>query len=63
VIANARIALAFLTRLPVGDGRPLDAASLSRATLWFPAVGLLVGGIMGGTRLLADLALVAAAWG
>jgi adenosylcobinamide-GDP ribazoletransferase len=57
VIADARVALAFLTRLPVGDGRPLDAARLSRAALWFPAVGLLVGGIMGGTRLLADLAL------
>jgi adenosylcobinamide-GDP ribazoletransferase len=57
VIADARVALAFLTRFPVGDGRPLDAVGLSRAALWFPVVGLLVGGIMGGTRLLADLAL------
>ena len=57
MIGDARVALAFLTRLPVGDGRPLDAATLSRAALWFPAVGLLVGAIMGGTRLLADLAL------
>src|SRR5262245_9916005 len=56
---SARVAVAFLTRVPVGDAQPLTAATLSRAAGWFPAVGLLVGGVLGGTRLLADLALPA----
>jgi adenosylcobinamide-GDP ribazoletransferase len=56
VIADARAAVAFLTRLPVG-GRELTGAGLSRAALWFPAVGLLVGGLMAGTRALANLVL------
>jgi adenosylcobinamide-GDP ribazoletransferase len=56
VIADARAAVAFLTRLPVGASE-LTAASLSRAAPWFPAVGLLVGGVMAGTRALADIAL------
>lgn len=54
---DARTATAFLTRLPVGPRGHLDAAAMRRAALWFPAVGLLVGGVLGGTRLLADLAL------
>jgi adenosylcobinamide-GDP ribazoletransferase len=56
MIADARVAVAFLTRLPVG-GRELTAADLSRAAAWFPAVGLLVGGVMAGTRALAGLVL------
>ncbi len=52
-----RDAVAFLTRIPVSDGRPVTAEDLSRAALWFPAVGLLVGGVLGGVRLLGDLAL------
>jgi adenosylcobinamide-GDP ribazoletransferase len=56
VIADARAAVAFLTRLPVG-ATELSAAQLSRAAPWFPAVGLLVGGVMAGTRALADLVL------
>ena len=56
MIADARAAVAFLTRLPVG-GNELTAAGLSRAAAWFPAVGLLVGGVMAGTRALANLAL------
>ena len=56
--ADLRLAVAFLTRIPAHDPRrPFDAAALSRAALWFPAVGLLVGGLMGGVRLLAGLAL------
>jgi adenosylcobinamide-GDP ribazoletransferase len=55
VIADARAAVAFLTRLPVGASE-LTAARLSRAAPWFPAVGLLVGGVMAGTRALANLA-------
>jgi adenosylcobinamide-GDP ribazoletransferase len=60
VIHDARLALAFLTRIPAHDpARPFDAARLSRAALWFPAVGLVVGGIMGGVRVAADLVLAA----
>jgi adenosylcobinamide-GDP ribazoletransferase len=57
---SLRDAVAFLTRIPIADDRPLDAAALSRAAFWFPAVGLLVGGIMGGTYLVAELAGVPA---
>jgi adenosylcobinamide-GDP ribazoletransferase len=53
---SARAAIAFLTRLPVGGGA-LTAQQLSRAALWFPAVGLLVGGVMGGVRALAGTVL------
>jgi adenosylcobinamide-GDP ribazoletransferase len=56
VIADARAAVAFLTRLPVG-ATDLTAATLSRAAPWFPAVGLLVGAVMAATRALANLAL------
>jgi hypothetical protein len=49
-----RDAVAFLTRIPVASDRPLTARALSRAAFWFPAVGLLVGGVMGGTYLLAE---------
>lgn len=60
MIADLRLAVAFLTRIPAHDpARPVDAARLSRAALWFPAVGLLVGGVMGGVRVLADLVLPA----
>lgn len=48
-------AVGFLTRVPVG-GAVLDARSLSRAALWFPVVGLLVGGAMAGTHRLAGAA-------
>jgi adenosylcobinamide-GDP ribazoletransferase len=53
---SPRAAIAFLTRLPVGGGA-LTARQLSRAALWFPAVGLLVGGVMGGVRALAGTVL------
>jgi adenosylcobinamide-GDP ribazoletransferase len=59
VIADVRAAVAFLTRLPVG-ATELTAARLSKAAAWFPAVGLLVGGVMAGTRALTNLALDAA---
>ncbi len=57
MLADARIAVGFLTRIPVPHDGPLDARALSRAAAWFPAVGLLVGGVLGGVRLLGDLAL------
>ena len=52
-----RTALGFLTRIPVRDTAPMTTERLSRAAFWFPAVGVLVGAVMGGTYLLADLAL------
>lgn len=57
MLGDARVALAFLTRIPVDDGRMLDARAMNRAAVWFPVVGLLVGSVVGGVRLLADLAL------
>ena len=58
ILGDLRAAVSFLTRIPAHDpARPFDATTLSRAALWVPAVGLLVGCVMGGVRLLADLAL------
>ncbi len=58
---SALDALGFLTRIPVpADPRPFDARRLSRAALWFPAVGVLVGAVLGGVRALAELAGVPA---
>jgi len=48
-------AVGFLTRLPVPTAR--SAPDLSRAALFFPLVGALVGGIAAATRALADQAL------
>lgn len=59
MLGDARVAVAFLTRIPADDGRLLDARAMSRAAIWFPVVGLLVGAVVGGVRLLADLALPA----
>jgi adenosylcobinamide-GDP ribazoletransferase len=53
-VTALRAAVGFLTRLPV----PAPAQpSLSGAAVWFPVVGLFVGGIAAGVRALADLAL------
>lgn len=58
VLQDLRAAVSFLTRIPADDpARTLDAGALSRAALWFPAVGLLVGGLMGGVRILAGTVL------
>lgn len=59
MLADARVAVAFLTRIPADDGRLLDARAMSRAAVWFPVVGVLVGAVVGGVRLLAELALPA----
>ena len=53
-MTGLRTAFAFLTRLPVPA--PADP-SLSRAAVWFPVVGLLVGGLAAGVRALAELGL------
>jgi len=49
-------AVSFLTRLPV-PAPPWSAGGLARAAVWFPVVGVLVGGVAAGVRLLAGLAL------
>lgn len=46
------VALAFLTRLPIPLPASLDGRAVGRATLFFPAVGLLVGGVQAGAALL-----------
>ena len=42
-LAEARLALAFLTRLPVAPADPPAPGSFARAYLWFPPVGVVVG--------------------
>jgi adenosylcobinamide-GDP ribazoletransferase len=61
--AGLSLALTFLTRIPVRRGRPAELApgALGRAAIWFPVVGALVGAVLGGTRLVADLVLPAGA--
>lgn len=54
-----RDALSFLTRLPVGAPGRFSAERLGRAAALFPAVGLLVGGVLGGVRIAADTILPA----
>jgi adenosylcobinamide-GDP ribazoletransferase len=56
-MSGAALALGFLTRLPVPGAGSLAPGALARAAVWFPLVGVLVGAALGGTRLLADLAL------
>jgi adenosylcobinamide-GDP ribazoletransferase len=51
-------AVGFLTRIPVGRAE-LGGAGLSRAALWFPLVGLLVGGVAAGVRVLGATVLPA----
>jgi adenosylcobinamide-GDP ribazoletransferase len=55
----ARDALAFLTRVPVAVPGALTPVRLGRAAALFPAVGLLVGGVLGGVRIAADTVLPA----
>ena len=57
-MTGLRTAIVFLTRLPApGGAPPWSVEGLSRAAVWFPVVGLLVGGIAAGVRALAGLAL------
>lgn len=43
---HAVLALQFLTRLPTPQVRDFHPEDLSRSAVWFPAVGLIVGGIV-----------------
>ena len=54
--AAPRDAVGFLTRIPVGGAR-LAPGQLGRAALFFPAVGLLVGGVAAGVRAGAGVVL------
>lgn len=65
------LALQFLTRLPVPVRLDFDPAALARSAVWFPAVGLVLGGLIAGTAWLgtqvdpwlgALLALLAWVW-
>lgn len=51
--ADAALALAFLTRIPV-PAKLLDAADMRRAAGWFPLVGVVVGALAGGVRAGAE---------
>ena len=44
ILKDMALALQFMTRVPVRFSG-LDPARMSRASVWFPAVGLLVGGL------------------
>ena len=45
VLHDGKVALAFLTRLPVRPGRPWQGADLAASVAMFPLVGILVGGL------------------
>lgn len=56
MLRELRLALAFLTRLPVGDPGAVDAPQLGRCMAWFPLAGLLVGALLlAADRVLAVL--------
>ncbi|CAD5107712.1 adenosylcobinamide-GDP ribazoletransferase [Zestomonas carbonaria] len=50
----ALVALQFLTRLPVRLPSMPEPAQLGRSLLWYPAVGLLLGGLLCALQLLLD---------
>lgn len=45
-------AVAFLTRIPIPLAAPLDGKAVGRASIFFPAVGLLIGAVQAGTAML-----------
>jgi adenosylcobinamide-GDP ribazoletransferase len=55
-MVGARVAVGFLTVLPAGRLDGLGDAWLSRAAVWFPVIGALVGGAAGGAVALGDAA-------
>lgn len=55
-MVGARVAVGFLTVLPAGRLDGLGDAWLSRAAVWFPVIGALVGAAAGGAVALADAA-------
>jgi adenosylcobinamide-GDP ribazoletransferase len=59
-ISGARVAVALLTRLPVGRMTLAEAADFPAAAVWFPLVGLAVGGIAAGVRAAAGSVMAGA---
>lgn len=51
---QARLAVAFLTRLPIGRGAPPEPGALARASWAFPLAGILVGVIGGIAFVIGD---------
>lgn len=45
------VAVAYLTRLPFPLRAPQDAAAVGRASLFFPAVGLMIGAVQAGAAM------------
>jgi adenosylcobinamide-GDP ribazoletransferase len=56
VLHDGKVALAFLTRLPVRPGRPWQGADLAASVATFPMVGVLVG-VLGALAFAAATAL------
>ena len=66
------VAVRFLTRLPLPEGRPVEGHELPAAAAFFPLVGLGIGAVTAGVVLAADalwslwiavgLSLVVEAW-
>ena len=46
------LALQFLTRLPVSGVVHFDARELNRSAIWFPLVGVIIGGFVAGAAIL-----------
>jgi adenosylcobinamide-GDP ribazoletransferase len=59
-VSGARAAIAMLTRLPIGHMPLAEAADLPAAAVWFPLVGLMVGGIAAGVRAAAGTVMAPA---
>ena len=52
------VAWHFLTAIPVSGGRhPIGPEQLARSMMWFPAVGLVLGGILAGAMFLFEMAV------
>jgi adenosylcobinamide-GDP ribazoletransferase len=51
------VAVQFLTHLPTPAGLPMDGPPLGRALGWFPAVGLLLGGLLAAADLVLSVVL------
>lgn len=59
-LMGLRIAVAFLTRLPVGRLPPATSGDLATAAPWFPVIGLAVGGVAAAVRVGAGALLPSA---
>lgn len=52
LLRELRLAVAFLTRFPVGSPAQVSAEALGRSLAFFPLVGLLLGGLLAGVDTL-----------